>query len=153
MADADKAEGNAIDLVLGVDNELVNLMCFYRMAAKIYQRTRGNPLLLAAQVVQDITDMHYATTADDILTAKTRSLKAREKLPQPCSFANYFSTVWLNSAFHPWQVYHTPRGIAATNNPVEPFNRAIVMGQLGAHYFGLHVSARVRGIVVCLNLG
>ncbi|KAF1791500.1 hypothetical protein GQ600_10704 [Phytophthora cactorum] len=83
---ADKAQGNAIDLVLGVDNEL---------------RTRGNPLLLAAQVVQDIADMHYATTADDILTAKTRSLKAWEKLPQLCSFANYFSTVWLNSAFHP----------------------------------------------------
>ncbi|KAG2874506.1 hypothetical protein PC116_g11432 [Phytophthora cactorum] len=33
---ADKAQGNAIDLVLGVDNELVNLMCYYRMAAKIY---------------------------------------------------------------------------------------------------------------------
>ncbi|KAG3091367.1 hypothetical protein PI125_g17432 [Phytophthora idaei] len=28
-----------------------------------------------------------------------------------------------------------------------------VMGQLCAHYFGLHVSARVRGSVVCLNLG
>ncbi|KAG2768340.1 hypothetical protein PC129_g14887 [Phytophthora cactorum] len=28
-----------------------------------------------------------------------------------------------------------------------------VMGQLCTHYFGLHVSARVRGSVVCLNLG
>ncbi|KAG3013770.1 hypothetical protein PC121_g14472 [Phytophthora cactorum] len=28
----------------------------------------------------------------------------------------------------------------------------VVMGQLCAHYFGLHVSARVRGRVVCLNL-
>ncbi|KAG2931089.1 hypothetical protein PC114_g2277 [Phytophthora cactorum] len=28
-----------------------------------------------------------------------------------------------------------------------------VMGQLCAHYFGLQVSARVRGSVVCLNLG
>ncbi|KAG3109293.1 hypothetical protein PI125_g11034 [Phytophthora idaei] len=30
---------------------------------------------------------------------------------------------------------------------------SVVMGQLCAHYFGLHVSARVRGSVVYLNLG
>ncbi|KAG3116281.1 hypothetical protein PI125_g4782 [Phytophthora idaei] len=29
----------------------------------------------------------------------------------------------------------------------------VVMDQLCAHYFSLHVSARVRGSVVCLNLG
>ncbi|KAG3162061.1 hypothetical protein PC128_g20683 [Phytophthora cactorum] len=33
------------------------------------------------------------------------------------------------------------------------FGASDVMGQLCAHYFGLHVSARVRASVVCLNLG
>ncbi|POM77256.1 Hypothetical protein PHPALM_5388 [Phytophthora palmivora] len=50
MADADKARRNAVDSVLGVGNILVNLMCYFHVAANIYKHTRGIPVALAAQV-------------------------------------------------------------------------------------------------------
>ncbi|KAG2815770.1 hypothetical protein PC129_g23382 [Phytophthora cactorum] len=34
MADADKAQRNAVDAVLGVGNELVNQMCYFHVAAR-----------------------------------------------------------------------------------------------------------------------
>ncbi|KAG3141447.1 hypothetical protein PC129_g16951 [Phytophthora cactorum] len=39
------------------------------------------------------------------------------------------------------------------NTLSQALQRFSVMGQLCAHYFGLHGSARVRGSVVCLNFG
>ncbi|KUF85688.1 hypothetical protein AM588_10000984 [Phytophthora nicotianae] len=66
MGDADKAQRNAVDAVLGVDNELVNLMCYFHGAAKIYKHTRGISIGLAARVFRDIADMHYATSADEL---------------------------------------------------------------------------------------
>ncbi|ETP40939.1 hypothetical protein F442_11801 [Phytophthora nicotianae P10297] len=125
MGDADKAQRNAVDAVLGVDNELVNLMCYFHGAAKIYKHTRGISIGLAARVFRDIADMHYATSADELSHIQKRCLEEWQTLPQLCAFASYFSATWLNSPFHRWQAFFTPKGFAATNNPVEQFNRAI----------------------------
>jgi hypothetical protein len=41
-------------------------------------------------------------------------------------FANYFDAQWgKNSLFRHWQLFHTPKGHATTNNPVESFNAEI----------------------------
>ncbi|KAE8895108.1 hypothetical protein PF003_g20898 [Phytophthora fragariae] len=58
MADADKAQRNAVDSVLGVDNDIVNLICYFHVAAKIYKHTRGVPIVLAARVARDLADTH-----------------------------------------------------------------------------------------------
>ncbi|KAK1942882.1 hypothetical protein P3T76_005519 [Phytophthora citrophthora] len=125
MADADKAQRNAVDSVLGVNNELVNLMCGFHVAAKVYKRTRGIPIALAAQVARDIADMHYATSEAELELTKARCMESWDKLPQLSAFATYFRSVRLNSKFHRWQAFHTPRGFAATNNHIEQFNHAI----------------------------
>ncbi|KAG3114509.1 hypothetical protein PI124_g10395 [Phytophthora idaei] len=74
MADADKAQRNAVDAVLGVGNELVNLMRYFHVATKIYKHTRGIPVTLAARISKDVADMHYAVSAADYERIKKRSL-------------------------------------------------------------------------------
>ncbi|POM66915.1 Hypothetical protein PHPALM_17151 [Phytophthora palmivora] len=93
MADADKAQRNAVDSVLGVDNILVNLMCYFHVAPNIYKHTRGIPVVLAAQVARDIADMHYATSAAEFELTKARCLKSWDELPQLIAFATYFTKV------------------------------------------------------------
>ncbi|ETP00567.1 hypothetical protein F441_22049 [Phytophthora nicotianae CJ01A1] len=100
-------------------------MCYFHVAAKIYKHTRGISIGLAARVFRDIADMHYATSADELSHIQKRCLEEWQTLPQLCAFASYFSATWLNSLFHRWQAFFTPKGFAATNNPVEQFNRAI----------------------------
>ncbi|ETO64146.1 hypothetical protein F444_18240 [Phytophthora nicotianae P1976] len=41
MGDADDAQYNAVQRVLGVDNNLTILMCFYHVAAKVHEKTKG----------------------------------------------------------------------------------------------------------------
>ncbi|KAE8993806.1 hypothetical protein PR003_g20387 [Phytophthora rubi] len=125
MADADKAQRNAVDSVLGVDNDIVNLMCYFHVAAKIYKHTRGVPIVLAARVARDLADTHYTTSATEFESTKARCLKEWQEVPQLSAFASYFTSVWLNSLFHRWQSFQIPLGFAATNNPVEQSNRAI----------------------------
>ncbi|KAG3069586.1 hypothetical protein PI125_g23180 [Phytophthora idaei] len=57
----------------------------------------------------------------------------------------------LQQGKHDVHVYAQRARYLVSNIVTNPMDD--VMGQVCAHYFGLHVSARVRGSVVCLNLG
>lgn len=95
MSDADKDQRKALDDVLGVDNELVTLMCYFHVAAQVYKRTRGIPITLAARVARDVADMHYTTSTTEFNNVKCRCLFEWQQLPQLCEFASYFSVMWL----------------------------------------------------------
>ncbi|OWZ07412.1 LOW QUALITY PROTEIN: hypothetical protein PHMEG_00020200 [Phytophthora megakarya] len=72
MADADKTQRNVVGSVLGVDNDLVNLMRYFHVAAK-----------------------HYATSEAELELTKARCLESWDKLPQLSAFAIYFSVTEL----------------------------------------------------------
>ncbi|POM76881.1 Hypothetical protein PHPALM_5843 [Phytophthora palmivora] len=145
MADADKFQRNAVDSVLVVGNDRVNLMCYFHVAAKICKHTRGIPIvakwfceIARSQEFSCTLRPNYRLTEGVLrssvkfldLTLCTRPYEStvlkKLGLASPTQRVRYLLTsVWLNSNFLRWQAFHTPRGFAAANNPVEHFNRAI----------------------------
>ncbi|ETP33406.1 hypothetical protein F442_18060 [Phytophthora nicotianae P10297] len=125
MGNADDAQYNAVQRVLGVDNNLTILMCFYHVAAKEHEKTKGLQPALYATVARGLNDLHYATTEAQFIITQERVLDDWSLHPGLASFKEYFARVWLSSRFCRWQIFHTPPAFATTNNPVERFNGAI----------------------------
>jgi hypothetical protein len=69
--------------------------------------------------------MHYSECSEDLwLHYQTTISGWRSK--GLTEFTEYFEKQWgPQSFFHNWQMFHTPRGYATTNNPVETFNSAL----------------------------
>eukprot|EP00644_Phytophthora_capsici_P017319 jgi/Phyca11/125249/e_gw1.57.65.1 len=126
MGDADDAQYNAVQRVLGIDNNLTILMCFYHVAAKVYEKTKGLPPALCTAVARGLNDLHYATTEAEFVITQARVLDDWSLHPELASFKTYFARVWLSSRFCRWQIFHTPPAFATTNNPVESFNAIAV---------------------------
>lgn len=125
MGDADDAQYNAVQRVLGIDSNLTILMCFYHVAAKVYEKTKGLPPALYTAVARGLNDLHYATTEAEFAITQARVLDDWSLHPGLASFKTYFARVWLSRRFRRWQIFHTPPAFATTNNPVESFSGAI----------------------------
>ncbi|KAG6616202.1 uncharacterized protein IUM83_03481 [Phytophthora cinnamomi] len=122
MGDADDAQHNAVKPVFGVDSDIKIMMCFYHVAAKVFEKpSKLHPSLYAA-VAKGVHDMHFAVGEAEFLATQTRVLKDWSHLPGLASFSAYFKRQWLQKRCWMWQIYHTPSAFATTNNPVESFN-------------------------------
>ncbi|ETK81883.1 hypothetical protein L915_12648 [Phytophthora nicotianae] len=100
-------------------------MCFYHVAAKVHEKTKGLQPALYATVALGLNDLHYATTEAQFIITQERVLDDWSLHPGLASFKEYFARVWLSSRFCRWQIFHTPPAFATINNPVESFNGAI----------------------------
>jgi hypothetical protein len=70
-------------------------------------------------------------------------------------FCRHFKNEWLypKSRFWRWQVYHTPHGIATSNNPLEQFHAPLKKSlklNKNTTVFGL-VEAMEKGVQLCIN--
>ncbi|ETI41852.1 hypothetical protein F443_12943 [Phytophthora nicotianae P1569] len=99
MGDADDAQYNAVLRVLGVDNNLTILMCFYHVAAKVREKTKGLQPALYATVARSLNDLHYATTEAQFHITQAPVLDDWSLHPGLASFKAYFARVWLSSRF------------------------------------------------------
>eukprot|EP00644_Phytophthora_capsici_P006097 jgi/Phyca11/43158/gw1.89.145.1 len=70
MGDADDAQWNAVQTVFGEDNSLSTLMCYFHVAAKVFERTRHLPTELGHVVMQGLQDMHFTRDTYDYLDTK-----------------------------------------------------------------------------------
>ncbi|KAE9265846.1 hypothetical protein PR003_g32329, partial [Phytophthora rubi] len=125
MGDADAAQWNAVHEVLARDNDLMFLMCYFHVAKKIYEKTRGMLPDTAASVMTDLHELHFSTCEESFHQKLAEVQESWAKPPGQARFSAYFSKTWLDDRFKRWQCFHTPGGYATTNNPCETFNAAI----------------------------
>ena len=75
-------------------------------------------------VLVDLTRLHYCLEFEyeqykDIVIKKWKSHSELEE------FVAYVIPQWFEGTFSNWQVFKSPPGFAATNNPLESFNKII----------------------------
>eukprot|EP00644_Phytophthora_capsici_P000870 jgi/Phyca11/108898/e_gw1.16.660.1 len=121
MGDADMAQYNALASVFS-DYKYIHLMCYYHVIAKVVDRLKGFSNELSSTVLQDVYDMHYSRSSEELTTIRTAVEFRWQSNPLLQSFHAYFKRVWMNERFFRWQCFRTPPGFATTNNPVEQFN-------------------------------
>jgi len=100
-------------------------MCFFHVAAKIHERTRHLPSALTLDVMRGLQDMHVTRSAAESTKRKEEVVSCWRKKLELATFVAYFEKQWLTGKFDRGQCFHTLRGFATTNNPVEQFNRAL----------------------------
>ncbi|MGH3055923.1 MAG: hypothetical protein ACRDL7_13195, partial [Gaiellaceae bacterium] len=123
MMDANVAEYNAITAKFG---GAVVLMCYFHVVYNVNKRCRGLPSNCIVQVLKDILKMHATISEEEYIERSTQILAEWRLVPELHALAQYFQRQWIeNEKFNKWQMYHTARGYASTNNPVEVFNRKI----------------------------
>ncbi|ETM51739.1 hypothetical protein F442_04722 [Phytophthora nicotianae P10297] len=113
MLDADKAQRNGVDEVFGRDCSIV------------YEKAKNLEASLFAKILHDVHDLHFTTSDHEYEETKSRVLADWASWPELARFMAYFTETWLASRFSQWQVYHSPSGIATTNNPVEQYNAVL----------------------------
>ncbi|OWZ05748.1 hypothetical protein PHMEG_00022098 [Phytophthora megakarya] len=123
MTDADEAQLNAFEHVFGKD--VVSVMCYFHVAAKVYERTRSLSPPFVAKVLNDVASLHFTPSAGEYERTRHKTSESWASRPELSAFATYFTKQWTASRFNRWQVFVSPPGFATTNNPVEQFNRAI----------------------------
>jgi hypothetical protein len=69
-----------------------------------------------------LRDLHMSTSEDEWKLRYTAFKKAFAKEPE---FLQYFEDYWVKGDFGYWVIYARLSGIAATNNPLESFNREV----------------------------
>eukprot|EP00644_Phytophthora_capsici_P018225 jgi/Phyca11/127340/e_gw1.68.196.1 len=65
MGDADAAQWNAVHEVFSPGDNIVFLVCFFHVAKKIYEKTRCLSPGIATSVMEDIPDLHFASSELD----------------------------------------------------------------------------------------
>lgn len=92
----------------------------------VIKHLRGFSLKQKCQILRHLNDLHYAQTKQEFrsLWANVRSKWMSTRWSK--TFAIYFEKQWIKTRFRTWQIWLTPySGLAATNNPVERYNRDI----------------------------
>lgn len=122
MADADKAQYNALNVVFGDNPQFQSLMCFFHVMEKVYKAIKQFPSFVSSNITHDLYDLHFTRTHLDFTRMRDALLRKWMNVPMLVDFAQYMSGQWLSGHFSGWQLYSTPSGFASTNNPVETFN-------------------------------
>jgi hypothetical protein len=79
----------------------------------------------APKILKDLCVMHHAINGEQYYDLYSNALREWKNLGLD-DFAEYFRMTWgLHSDNSSWQIFHTERGYATTNNPVETFNSAL----------------------------
>jgi MULE transposase domain len=156
MTDADDAQLNGLDVL----NTPI-LMCWFHVTQNVEKKLKQFRVSVANsdQVWSDVYAMHFCRTHEEFEDTRNTVLARWHLLAltdQAMSrFVIHFEREWLHpgSRFWRWQVYHTPRGVATTNNPVEqyhgPLKRSLGLNQHTTVY-GL-VEAMERGMSLCTD--
>ncbi|DAZ97051.1 TPA: LOW QUALITY PROTEIN: hypothetical protein N0F65_012920 [Lagenidium giganteum] len=128
------------------------LMCYFHVLQNVKKRIGTCPTASAA-VHKCIYKMHFARSFGDLQSIYAGAVMEWMCHPSLESFIPYFHSQWMASDMWRWQAYHTPPGMAVTNNPIESFNRIIkdsvtlrVRLSLGALFDELHAFARQLSI-------
>ncbi|ETM32417.1 hypothetical protein L914_20164 [Phytophthora nicotianae] len=122
MADADKAQYNAVNAGFGDNPRFQSLMCFFHVMEKVYKAMKRFPSFVSSDVTHDLYDLHSVRTHLDFMRMWDALLRKGMSVPILVNFAQYMSGQWLSGRFCGWQLYSTPSEFASTNNPVETFN-------------------------------
>jgi hypothetical protein len=113
MRDADDAQYNAVEQVLGAENNIKILMRFYHVAVKVCEKTKNLRPELYSAVAKGLSDLHFAMSESEFLATQQRVLHDWSTHPGLTSFTTYFTKIWIASRFWRWQIcQHTPQQIA-----------------------------------------
>jgi transposase-like protein len=121
MSDASKAMLKATKQCLP---ETINLMCWFHLRMNI---RKHKPLIgkdAYESVMKDVSTLHNST-CEATFKLQLNSINSKWVREGLVEFKEYFNKQWIKSAFNKWQIYHTPPGLAQTNNPVETYNSTI----------------------------
>ncbi|DBA01703.1 TPA: hypothetical protein N0F65_010354 [Lagenidium giganteum] len=118
MGDADLAQYSAFG------KHAQFLMCYFHVLQNVKKRMGTCPTASAA-VHKYIYKMHFARSFGDLQSISAEAVMEWTRHPSLESFIPYFHSQWMASDMWRWQAYHTPPGMAVTNNPIESFNRII----------------------------
>ncbi|DBA00119.1 TPA: hypothetical protein N0F65_000410, partial [Lagenidium giganteum] len=99
MADADKAQYNAVHEVFGRD--VKQLMCIYHVIANDKKNApeKGVPKSRMHDLLSAIYDIHYTFTRAEFESVKTRTLQRWREVPSMHAFTQYFVVEWLGNRF------------------------------------------------------
>ncbi|KAE9126566.1 hypothetical protein PF010_g5228 [Phytophthora fragariae] len=146
LGDADDAQFNGIRQVFRGNAEVKYLMCFYHVIAKVFEKTRAMQDPLAQVVMSGVYDMHFALSAEEFILTKARVIAQWAENPELATFSRYFQAQWLTGRYTHGQVFHTARGWATTNNPVEQYNqtfkRQYTLHSREPEWQNVHLAAR-----------
>jgi hypothetical protein len=121
MSDASKAMLKATKQCLP---ETINLMCWFHLRMNI---RKHKPLIgkdAYESVMKDVSTLHNST-CEATFKLQLNSINSKWVREGLVEFKEYFNKQWIKSSFNKWQIYHTPPGLAQTNNPVETYNSTI----------------------------
>ncbi|OWY98342.1 hypothetical protein PHMEG_00030915 [Phytophthora megakarya] len=127
MMDADKAQFNAC--VTGLPHSIV-LMCWFHVTKNVWKKAQEFNVEAndTKSVFADMYDMHYASeveypTIKTVILIKWSNYAVNSPLRK---LTEHVTKLWVNShRFSRWQVFRTPSGYAATNNPLEQYHRTV----------------------------
>lgn len=124
MQDASDAEFNAAKSVFGHTVKI--LMCWFHMIYNIKKHASVKKLGqdLRDMVVIDLTRLHYCLEYE-YEPYKAIVLAKWSKHADLADFVAYVIPQWFEGPFSNWQIFKSPPGFAATNNPLESFNKII----------------------------
>jgi len=140
MQDACRASKTALQSLLP-KSELY--MCWYHVLANVKERESEIPEAEYERVKQELHNMHFSKSEIEFNSIKDNAIKRWRENEQLVWLADYFTTQWLDSEFNNWQIYKSPQGFAATNNPLESFN-----GRIKTHF----TKRRVVSISIAIDL-
>jgi hypothetical protein len=132
MIDGSSAEFNAIE------NNFPKakiIMCWFHVTKCVRDWCKDNGLVkrhpnLCKMTIDDINDLHHTLSFHNFCEELRRIELKWSQYQELSSFHQYFIKQWCYhdgqwSRVHRWQIFQTPHGAAATNNPVESFNKEI----------------------------
>jgi MULE transposase domain len=126
MMDADDAQFNAARDELNCQI----LMCWFHVTQNIEKKLKEFRVCKekSEQVWSDVYDMHYCRSHDQFLDTRDSVLARWTRMglddAAMTRFKEHFEREWLlpHSNFWKWQIYHTPKGVPSTNNPLEQYH-------------------------------
>lgn len=126
MMDADDAQLNACDAHL----ESPILMCWFHVTQNVEKKLKQFRVNTtnSRQVWSDLYAMHYCRSHDQFLDTRESVLVRWNEMgtqdPAMRLFYDHFQREWTfpPSRFWRWQVFHTGKGVATTNNPLEQYH-------------------------------
>ena len=104
------------------------LICYFHLKKNVRDRLKGNkkkgipptPEQFKDSDLGDITQLHYSRNQLEFEQRLGDVWFKWSKIPELKKFQDYFWTQWvMNAKTNKWQIFHTPRGFASTNNPTE----------------------------------
>lgn len=101
-------------------------MCWYHLVYNVKKHESFIALSQALKdmVLIDLTRLHYCLEYE-YETYKAIVLKKWSSYPEMEAFVTYVVPQWFEGTFSNWQIFKSPPGFAATNNPMESFNKII----------------------------